>query len=602
MRPSAKYRPIKVLLAVLLASLLIPFVGLDAALAQSPLNAEVDRSALSTDDILTLTVTLNTWSILDSPTPSLPDLLGFQVVDSSVSTQIAIVNADIETQAVYVYRLQPYQTGDLLIGPVSVEVGGQIYSTQPMTVHVTQGTGQAPAAPAPAAPALPSAPDQVPAPGAGLSGQDFYAEAEVDLVTPYVGQQVVYTFRFYQAGALWDQPQYESPAFTGFWSEGKPEQSEYRVQAAGRIYDVIEVRNILFPSVVGPVTIEPARLTIPGGFFSRDQTFQSQPIELDVQPLPPNAPAGFTGAVGQYTLLSSLDSSQGTVGEPLTWRVTLGGQGNLAAAPDPTWPEMPGWRDFDTKATNQTEVQDGKMGGSRTYERLLVPTVEGESAIPALEYVYLNPESGRYETIRTEPIPVSIAPGVAGAPANPPAAGQKEEVQQAVSDIRHLKQVPAQLGMGDKPVTGSTVYWAAWVLPVVGALGYFTWQGRQRHWENNANLARSSQARKKAKKALARAQKQSGENTRGNAYDTGRQILTTYLSDKLDRLLAGLTHQALIECLAERGVDAGLAERVEGVLVSSELGRFAPGADDPGHARGLLQEVGIVIDALDKVL
>jgi hypothetical protein len=597
MRPKAEYSDIKYLVAALLLSLLIPFLGSGIALAQSPIRAEVDRAALSTDEILTLTVTLNTSSILDSPTPSLPDLQGFQVVDSSVSTQIAIVNADIETQAVYVYRLQPYQAGDLTIGPISVTLDGQAYSTQPMTVQVTQGVTQVPAAPA-----APSAPDQVASPGAGLTGQDFYAEAEVDLATPYVGQQVVYTFRFYQAGALWGQPQYEAPTFAGFWSEGEPEESQYRVQAAGRIYDVIEVRKILFPSVMGPVTIDPARLTIPGGFFDRDQTLQSQLIELDVQPLPPNAPAEFNGAVGRYALSSSLDSSQGAVGEPLTWKVTLSGQGNLTAAPDPTWPEMPGWRDFQNQATVQTEVKDGKIAGSRSYERLLVPTVEGESTIPALEYVYFDPETGQYQTSRTEPIPVSIAPGAASVPANPPAGGQKEAVEQVVSDIRHLKQVPAQLGMGDEPVTRSTVYWASWVLPVVGALGYFTWQRRQRHWENNANLARSSQARRKAQKALARARKQSGDNAGGNAYDAGGQILTTYLSDKLDRPLAGLTHQALAECLARRGVDAGLAERAEGVLVSSELGRFAPGADDPGYARSLLQEVGSVIDALDKVL
>jgi hypothetical protein len=348
---------------------------------------------------------------------------------------------------------------------------------------------------------------------------------------------------------------------------------------------------------MGPLTVEPARLTIPGDLFGRDQALQTRPVELEVQPLPPGAPPGFNGAVGQYSLSSALDSSQGTVGEPLGWQVTLSGQGNLTAAPDPTWPEMAGWRDFENQATVQAEVRDGQMVGSRTYERLLVPTVEGESVIPALEYVYFDPATGQYQSSRTEPIPVSIAPGTTGMPASPPAGSQKEAPEQVVSDIRHLKQVPAQLGTADQSVTRSTVYWAAWILPLVGAIGYFTWQRRQRHWENNGHLVRSAEARKRAKTALARARKQGG-----NAYAAVGQILTTYLSDKLDRPLAGLTHQALAVSLAERGVDADLAERVEVVLVSSELGRFAPGADDPGYARSLLQEVGILIDALEKVL
>jgi hypothetical protein len=605
MRLKAKHPAAKYLAAILLASLLFPFIGLGPALAQSPIQAEVDRAVLSTDEMLTLTVTLDTSSILDSPNPLLPDLEGFQVVGSNVSTQIQIIGTDILAQAVYVYLLQPYWTGDLTIGPISVTLGGQTYSTQPVTVHVTQGAGNAPAAPAGQVPAAPqpgaasqaASPEQVASPGAGFAGQDFYVEAEVDLATPYVGQQVVHTFRFYRAGGLWSQPQYQAPTFTGFWTEGQPEQHEYRVQAAGRTYDVVEVRTLLFPSVMGPVTIDPAQLTIPGDFFSPDQTLQTQPVELHVQPLPPGAPTGFNGAVGRYSLSSSIDSSQGTVGEPLAWHVTLSGQGNLTAAPDPTWPEMPGWRGFDNQATVQTDVRDGQAVGSRTYERLLVPTVEGESAIPALEYVYLNPQTGQYETSRTEPIPVSIAPGAAGATANLPAGGQEEAVEQAVSDIRHLKLVPAQLSMADQPVTRSTIYWAAWAVPALGALGYFTWQRRQRHWENNANLARSSQARKKAKAALARARRQGA-----NAYGAAGQILITYLSDKLDRPLAGLTHQALAECLAERGVDAGLAEQAETVLVSSEMGRFAPGADDPGYAKSLLLKVGTLIDALEKVL
>jgi hypothetical protein len=591
MRPKAKYRAIRFLSAVVLASILCAFAGLGTALAQSPVRAEVDRAALSTGETLTLTVTVES-SILDSPAPSLPELRGFQVVGRSSSTQISIVNMDIRTQVVYTYRLQPYEAGDLTIEPVTLTLGGQTYGTQPITVHVTQGAG-----PAQAAPSAPAAPDQVASPGAGLVGQDFYAEAEVDRTTPYVGQQVVYTFRLYQAGAFWGQPEYRPPAFTGFWSEGQEDQVRYQVQAAGRIYDVTEVKAILFPSVMGPVTIEPARLTIPGGLFSGDQTVQSQPIELDVQPLPAGAPAGFGGAVGEYNLSSSLDSSEGMVGEPLTWRVTLGGRGNLTAAPDPTWPEMAGWRDFQSEAATQTEVRDGHMTGSRTYERLLVPTVEGESAIPALEYVYFDPETGQYQTIRTEPIPVSIAPGAAGAAAGSPPGGQEAAPEAAVSDIRHLKEVPAQLATADRPLTRSGVYWAAWGIPVVGAMGYFTWQRRQRHWEINASLARSSQARKKAKDALARARKQGT-----SAYGAAGQILTTYLSEKLERPVAGLTHQALAACLAERGVSAALVERVEVVRVGGELGRFAPGADDPGHAKGLLHEVGSLIDALEKVL
>ena len=54
--------------------------------------------------------------------------------------------------------------------------------------------------------------------------------------------------------------------------------------------------------MVGPITVEPARLIIPGGFFSSGTELQTQPVVVDIKPLPANAPASFNGAVGQFTL------------------------------------------------------------------------------------------------------------------------------------------------------------------------------------------------------------------------------------------------------------------------------------------------------------
>jgi hypothetical protein len=503
----------------------------------------------------------------------------------------------MSSQDVYRYLLQPYEAGDLVIEPIHINLGGQTYSTQPFTIHVSQGAG----APAPA-----------PAPSSGqpvvgaeeLRGQDLYVEAVVDNPTPYVGQQVAYVFRFYQAVNLWDQPNYEAPAFTGFWSESQSTEHQFQVQAAGRVYRVTEIRTILFPSVVGPVTIEPARLAIPGSLFRPGRTLQTRPVEMDVQPLPAGAPAGFNGAVGQFALSAAVDTAQTRVNEPLTWRVTLNGRGNLNAAPDPVWPEIDGWRSFESQATVNTESREGQVVGSRVYERLLVPSAEGEFAIPSLEYVYFDPDAGQYQVLRTEPIPVSIAPGDPSAttvyqPADGglAAAADKEAVQQLASDIRHLKPVPDSLALAGSPISASGLYWMAWAFPIVGALGYSAWQRRQRYWESNLGLARSSQARKKARKALAQARRRADD-----AYGTAGQILTTYLADKLDRPVTGLTHQALAELLAGVGVQSDLIDRVEVILVTSELGRFAPGADEPDHARSLLQEVDILIGALEKEL
>ena len=54
-----------------------------------------------------------------------------------------MVNGATTAQNITQYRLRPVCAGDLAIGPISVEVGGQVFATEPIAVTVTQGTGQA---------------------------------------------------------------------------------------------------------------------------------------------------------------------------------------------------------------------------------------------------------------------------------------------------------------------------------------------------------------------------------------------------------------------------------------------------------------------------
>ena len=593
MKTSVKRIAIPIALIVLLLTALTP------ALAQSPelVTAQVDRNALTTAETLTLSITVNA-NAANSAAPKLPQLDGFQIVGSSSSSQISIINGSISSQAVYSYRLRPTRAGELTIPALGMTINGQTYNTQPITIQVTQGNGAAPPAPA----QQPSSGgEQAAQPSAELKGQDYFVEAEVDNPTPYVGQQVTYTFRFYQGTADFfaEQPQFSPPDFNGFWAEKQSDQSQYRAQAAGRVYNVTELKTILFPSSAGPLTIEAAKLTIPGGFFNRGVALQTKPVELSVQPLPPNAPSGFNGAVGQYSLSAKVDAAQGKVNEPVTWRVTLSGRGNINAAPDPQWPEIPGWRDFESQATINTQVQNGVMTGSKVYERLLLPTRSGQFTLPALEYVYFDPETGAYQSTATDPLQISIAPGEAGAEAPLPSAAEAAAPGSApavTTDIRYLKPVPDHLNAKTRPLTQSPGYWLLWGVPLLALGGSLLWQRRQTFRAQNPHLARRSKARKKAKHALAQVKNQA------DVYSAVAQILNNYLADKLNCSVSGLTHQARAHLLAEKGVPADLIAAVDSIYLVAETGRYAPGAEDPARGQNLLTETDKIIGKLEKAL
>jgi len=589
-----------------LALITLAFVGvlfapvISHAQGQDLIQAEVDRTNLSTDESLVLTITIN--AIAGRPSqPVLPPMAGLQIAGQSSGTSIKIINGDMTSQMTYQYRLQPTQAGDIVIDSISTTINGQSFSTQPIIISVSQGSGTTQAAP--------GLNRQVPAAEtpAELSGQDFYVEAEVDNPMPYQGQQILHTFRFYQAVNISGQTQYQQPAFTGFWHDQDSEQSEHYTEAAGRTYLVTELVTPLFPTLAGELVIDPASITIPGGFFSRGRTLATQPAVVDVQPLPQGAPAHFGGAVGHFDILAEADRASTTVGDTVELGVTLSGRGNVDSAADPNFPASAQWRMFDSKPATQTWYEDGELVGVRTYDWVLVPTEAGQLTIPAIEYSYFDPETESYQTISTDPILVDVAadPNVIAAVAPAAASGSNNDLTPTSSTnsssdaaLRPIKNTTDKLAAASKPLHQRSGYWLLWLVPVALVAGQVVIQKRQNHRNNNADVIRSKQAAKKAERSLSRARKGQAD---GTAVPTATAILTTYLSEKCNRSVAGLTQERLAELLRGAGVDNQLVKRVQNALTISENSRYAPSSYGIA-ANDLLAETENIIADLEKSL
>jgi hypothetical protein len=615
----------KLLFTTILTVLLLGAMALPA-LGQSPVTAEVDRNFLSTDDALVLTVTIDT-SAGDAARPTLPTMNDFQILGSSSGTQITVVNGDMTVMETYSYSLQPLREGALVIDSITVQINGQTYTTDPITIEVTQGTGQpsqggsSPGGAFPSVPGFPNLNQMLPPgfqtmpnfPGGQtqqmdpadmpteLEGQDYFIEAEVDHDNPYQGEELVYTFRFYQAGSLFDQPDYTAPSFTGFWSkELSDQQMNYSTEAAGRPYRVTELQTILVPTVTGEVTIDPAQLSIPGDFFSSGVELQTQPITVNVQPLPQNAPDSFRGAVGQFEISAATDVTQAEVNDTVTMDVTITGTGNLETMPDPVWTEGPEWRSFDSKATVNAQFVDGKLQGSRTYERVLLPTENGDLVLPAIEFSYFNPETGQYETKSTEPITVQVTGEVGAAvpqvPLDPGTSVPQTAAAAAVNPIlRPIKSSAELNSSAASALTQQTGYWLLWVVPLLLLAGHFGWKRYQQQRLDTADLRRSKGAAGKANKALKEAQ------TAGLSQEAAGPILTAYMEAKLNQPVAGLSHTQLANLLAAKNVDNDLSRRVQNCLMLSEMGRYAP-AELTLKQGDLWSEAAAVINELDKSL
>ncbi len=619
---------------VVAASLLVLAIAALPASAQVPAaSASVDRNTIGIGDTLTLSIAVEGAS----GQPALPPLNDFQVLGTSSGVQMRTVNGNTTTQTVTQYRLQPLRTGDLTIPAFQIVVAGQVVgNTAPIVVSVTQGAATAPQRP-PASSALPSllqgSPDpfdlfslldqvlqqgsgpgsqsglgqlpvspasswqEIPAPTA-LQGQDYYAVASVDKTAPYQGEQVLYTLRFYRAMDPFGAIEYQAPAFSGAWSKALPDQTNYSTEAGGRNYLVTELQHVLFPTVAGQVVIDPARLALPGNFLgAQGIEVASQPLTLDVQPLPSGAPASFQGAVGQFVMESAVDKAEAQVGDAITQRVVISGAGNIEQAPDPAWADDAAWRAFDSKSTTDIQIQNGLWGGVRRIERMLVPTQPGQLNLPSAEFSYFDPTAGQYRTINTEPMTVAVAPDGSVQASQPQAepAPATTSAAAAQPDLRPIKDSAAAQGfVADAPLTEQPAFWALWAIPVMLVAGQSAWQRRQRLSAANAATLRSERAIQQANRALREAGKHPEI-----AGEAASHILTEYIGARLQRPVTGLTRRSLADLLLVHNVSPDLAARVQALLVQCEAGRYAP-AGYAASSSDLLADTQQLIKALDQ--
>ena len=550
---------------------------------ESPLNVEVDRSSLTTSEILILKVHVRLDRFtLSAPKPQLPPLDDFNIVSSSTSNQVSMVNGKFSSETVYEYRLQPLGSGELTIGAVRLTVDGVTYSSEPISVHVSADT---------TAPEIsPSA--EVPQ---EMGAQDLYVEAVLDNPTPYVGEAVRYTFRLYQVFDLYNQPYYAPPDFTGFWSETDANQRRYNLTSDGNTVSVTELDTLLFPTRSGELVIEPAELKIKDVLLNTSIELQTEPIQVQVKPLPDGAPQGFNVAVGQFEIQAVLGEAQGKVNQPLLLTITLSGNGNIQNLPDPTYPTIEGWRDYESRTVIDKELRDGKLSGSRIYERLLMPSEAGEFEIPPVTYVYFDPQDAAYHTIHSEAIPVTVLPEETdtGVTEN---TGNSETAKAENNDIRHSHSVNRLQQNLPADLSRQPLYWAAWCIPLLVIGGSLLYEHHQRKQAQRIKSLRRFNA---ARRAMAQIKAARRETV--NPCERASHILNAYLGDKLNQQVHALTQPVLLGFLEKEGVSASQCQRLKDFYETCDAARFSqPAATCPQPDAAIYDEAYNLVEALEQ--
>lgn len=605
--------------------------------------AVTDKEQVAIDDTLTLTVTLAIDAQDGSEDVRLPEAPDFQVLSRSQSQQMSFNMASggpptFRRVRVYTLILSPRKTGTLTIKPGRLVAKGKKYETGPIKVKVLSAS-QAPSRPAPRPQpqqpprptnpfglpdAFPDDPDQLLEQffGGGLgherpaSDSDIYLRSHVNKRQAWLGEQITLSTYLFSRVDISGVDGMQMPKLDGFWAEDieTPSQISGELKMIdGEPYRVFLLRKrALFPIKSGKLTIDPVEVDVSTGFslvFSGRKVHRvSQPVTIEVLPLPPGAPNGFEAAnVGQWRLKAEASPTRVPLGQPITLRVTLEGTGNLRNVALPKLPPISGFKSFDPTTSEKLSTAKGRYGGRRTLEYLLMPTQTGAFEIPPLVFSYFDPAARDYRQTGSEPIRVEVEAGqlIAGGQPGAPAAAGAAEGDHAVNllagtGLRPLRY-KGELSRPTVPLYRKPFFLPIAASPLVLWIGLTAFGLLRSAVRQQDEGTRKRKAGSRTRRRLRTAKDLMKAGKPDAFYAEVSRALNDYLAAKLGTPVAGLTRPELASRLQAAGAPGELAGRLGAALDTCDAGRFAPGATEGSTMKRVHAEALGVMDALEAV-
>ncbi len=622
-----------------LLALLVALAPGRAAAAGVEFYATPDREEVALDETLTLTVTLgldaNSGESEDLRLPEAPD---FDVLSRSQSQQMSFAMGSggpptFRKVRVFTLLLQPRRTGSFTIKPGRLVFRGKTYETGALRIKVlSAGSGRPPATAPPSAPPPRRAP---PNPFGGLgdvfgdddpdaqdllnqffgnsrptSDTDLYVRAYVDKKQAYLGEQMTFSAFLFTRVDVSGVDGLKQPKLDGFWAEDleTPQQLSGELKMIDGVpYRVFLLRKrALFPIKLGKLTIDPVEADVSTGFGLQLRGGKvhrsSQPIAVEILPLPAGAPDGFANSnVGQWRLSAEATPTTTPLGQPVTLKVTLEGTGNLHDVALGKLPPIAGFKSYEPTVTEKVSTSKGRFGGRRVLEYLLMPVQTGSFELPALTLHYYDPAAREYRTATTQAIPVRVEPGAGGVTSqgSASAAGPNgpSQVNLLAGGLRPLRY------KGELVRPRPPLYRRAFFVPIalaplaLGVLVLVMGLARSTLRPTAAGLQRGQASRARRRLRAAHGFLKAGKPD--EFYGELSRALDDYLAARLGGPVTGLTRTDLAKRLAEAGLKPELCARVSAALDRCDAGRFAPGGASPESMERLLREAQLVMEALE---
>jgi hypothetical protein len=546
------------------------------ALAEPKVSASCSRRAISMDESLRYTVTVE--NAKNASPPTLGEMDGFRVImGPSQSSNISIVNGVQSSSQEFSYELQAVRTGKLTIGESKVKVDGKTYNLPKITIDVSEARKSSANSPA-----------------TTEVGGELFLELDASTTNTFLGEQIFLTITLYYKDVNLSDASQPELQFTGFNVQDIGKYQQDRQRYRGQIYNYLRFQKLIIPLKAGKLSIGPANMRVavnvpianrsrsrdpfddPFSLFQRYRTVEknvvSEPLAINVKNLPSqNKPKDFKGAVGRFALDAEVTPKKVKEGEPVTLKLTLTGIGNIdQAVVDLASTNATGFTVYDPVVDKKTSVADGQLKGIKTYSQMWVPLSSEITELPAVSFSYFDTAKNDYQTLTAGPFPLTVEKSaqsqkVTVSEAIPIQRGASPAIKILNQDIFGIK-----LESGDDAldsIRNRKLLLAAALIPpaffILCALFAL-----KRSKEEDPSFKRKSQAYSKAEQNLKKAKKLKGKPEAIKDFcGCLSAALNDYVADTLD-LPKGSISADTIE-------DPALKKEWQDLMTRIEMARFA---------------------------
>lgn len=539
-----------------------------------------------------------------------PDFKGFEVIygpatSSQSSFQMINGRTSQSSSIIYTYVLLSDTPGTYTLGSASVVAEGKTVKSRPTTIKVlpagSNGGGSAQSRQQ-GGNARQQTQQSQQSSSSGVSDKDLFMTATASRTKVFEQEAILLTYKIY---TLVDLTQLDGklPTLDGFQIQEipLPRTKEFQLeQHNGRNYrSVIWSQYVLFPQKSGKLTI-PA-VTYEGVVVTRNRNIDpfeaffngsSGMIELkkkiiapaltiNVSALP-QKPETFTGAVGKFTLSSSISAEEVDANEAITLKVAVKGSGNMKLFNAPVVEFPKDFETYDAKVNDKFELTRSGLSGTKEFEFLAVPRHAGTYTIPAIKFAYFDVDSHTYKTLSAGPYTVNVKKGKGGnAQSVSNYSNQQQDVEQLNQDIRFIKKGEVELRQPGDSFFGTFNHLLAYVVPLLLFIVTLI-IGRKRMAANaNVALSRGKKANKTALKRLKTAKKLLDSHDSGKFYDEVLRAIWGYAADKLNLPQESLNKENIKEQMLSRGASMERVDQLIKLQNDCEFARYAPG--DPNE-------------------